>query len=55
MPTDAIMATIGICAIFLVFATALGWADRSTSRWLRDRDTAGETATGKKPPYQEAA
>ena len=54
MPADSIVVAIGVCLMFLVFATVLAWADHATSQWLRDR-AAKETATGKQPPRQEAA
>jgi hypothetical protein len=31
MPTDALLVTIIVVAIFVVFAGALAWADRQTS------------------------
>jgi hypothetical protein len=55
MPTDSILVVTLVCIMFLVFAAALAWADHSTSRWLRDRAAAKETATDKRPPYQKAA
>ena len=55
MPTDSILVAIGICTVFLVFATALAWADRTTTQWLRDRAAAAETATRNQAPYREAA
>ncbi len=31
MPTDALLVTIAVVAIFVAFAAALAWADRQTS------------------------
>lgn len=31
MPTDALLVTIAVVAVFIVFAGALAWADRQTS------------------------
>lgn len=38
MPTDALLVTIIVVAIFVVFAGALAWADRQTSTGLLDTD-----------------
>ncbi|WP_258769588.1 MULTISPECIES: hypothetical protein [Bradyrhizobium] len=31
MPTDALLVTIAVVAVFVGFAVALAWADRQTS------------------------
>lgn len=31
MPTDALLMTVAVVAVFVVFAGALAWADRQTS------------------------
>lgn len=31
MPTDAVLMSVVVIAIFVVFAAALAWADRQTS------------------------
>lgn len=38
MPTDALLVTIIVVAIFVVFAAALAWADRQTSTGRLDTD-----------------
>lgn len=38
MPTDALLVTIIVVAIFVVFAGALAWADRQTSGRRLDSD-----------------
>ena len=38
MPTDALLVTIIVVAIFVVFAAALAWADRQTSAGRLDSD-----------------
>jgi hypothetical protein len=39
MPTDALLVTITVVAIFVAFAAALAWADRQTSTGRLDSDT----------------
>ena len=36
MPLDAVVLSIAICLVFLTFAVVLAWADRTTSRFLRE-------------------
>jgi len=38
MPTDALLVTIVVVAIFVTFAGALAWADRQTSAGRLDPD-----------------
>lgn len=38
MPTDALLVTIIVVAIFVIFAGALAWADRQTSTGRLDTD-----------------
>lgn len=44
MPTNSILVAIGVCVMFLVLATALAWADHTTSKWLSNRATKRATA-----------
>ncbi len=39
MPTDALLVTIVVVAVFVAFAGALAWADRQTSAGRLDRDS----------------
>ncbi|WP_283816398.1 hypothetical protein [Bradyrhizobium liaoningense] len=39
MPTDAVLMTIVVVAIFVGFAAALAWADRQTSAGRFDPDS----------------
>jgi hypothetical protein len=36
MPTDALLVTIAVVAVFVTFAAALAWADRQTSAGRSD-------------------
>ncbi|SFP68514.1 hypothetical protein SAMN05216330_109120 [Bradyrhizobium sp. Ghvi] len=38
MPTDALLVTIAVMTMFVVFAAALAWADRQTSGSRLDSD-----------------
>lgn len=38
MPTDALLVTIAVVAVFVVFAGVLAWADRQTSAGRLDSD-----------------
>ena len=38
MPLDVILVSIAICLMFLTFAVVLAWSDRTTSRYLRERN-----------------
>jgi hypothetical protein len=38
MPTDALLVTIAVVTMFVVFAAALAWADRQTSGARLDSD-----------------
>ncbi|QAU38401.1 hypothetical protein X265_12485 [Bradyrhizobium guangdongense] len=38
MPTDALLVTIAVVTMFVVFAAALAWADRQTSGVRLDSD-----------------
>jgi len=38
MPTDALLVTIAVLAVFVAFAVALAWADRQTSAGRPDSD-----------------
>ena len=49
MPTDSILVAIGVCVMFLVLATALAWADHTTSKWLSNRATKRATAETESP------
>jgi len=55
MPTDSLMVAIGVCVMFLVFATALAWADHATSQWLRSKAAAKQVTADAEPPYHKAA
>jgi hypothetical protein len=55
MPTDSILVAIGVCLMFLVFATALAWADHTTSRWVGDRAANRQNGTRKDSSYRDAA
>jgi hypothetical protein len=39
MPADALLVTIVVVAIFVVFAAVLAWADRQTSAGRLNPDT----------------
>lgn len=36
MPTDALLLTIAVVAVFVAFAAVLAWADRQTSQLKSD-------------------
>jgi hypothetical protein len=55
MPTDSLLVAIGVCVMFLVFATAVAWADHATSQWLRNKAVAKQATIDTKPPYHKAA
>ena len=55
MPTDSLMVAIGVCVIFLVFATALAWADHATSQWLRNKAAAKQATADTDSSYHKAA
>ncbi len=38
MPTDALLVTMAVVIVFVVFAAALAWADRQTSVGRPDSD-----------------
>ena len=38
MPTDALLVTIAVVAMFVTFGVALAWADRQTSTIRHDSD-----------------
>lgn len=38
MPTDALLVSVVVVAIFVAFAVALAWADRQTSAGRLDSD-----------------
>ncbi|WP_256380026.1 MULTISPECIES: hypothetical protein [Bradyrhizobium] len=38
MPTDALLVTIAVVAVFAVFSAALAWADRQASTARPDSD-----------------
>jgi hypothetical protein len=38
MPTDALLVTMAVVAVFVAFASALAWADRQTSANRLDSD-----------------
>ena len=44
MPIDSLLLAIAVCIMFLTFAVVLAWADRSTTRWLRERAVADKAA-----------
>jgi antibiotic biosynthesis monooxygenase (ABM) superfamily enzyme len=50
MPTEAIVLSIGVCVVFLLFAFAVAWADHSVSQWLRDKASAEQAV---KPHHHE--
>ena len=39
MPTDALLVTMAVVAVFVAFAWALAWADRQTSARRLGSDT----------------
>lgn len=39
MPTDALLVTVVVVAVFVAFAGALAWADRQTSAGRLDPDS----------------
>jgi hypothetical protein len=43
MPADAILLSIVVCVVFLLFAFALAWADHTVSQWIRDKASAQQT------------
>jgi hypothetical protein len=55
MPTDSILVVIGVCVMFLVFATALVWADHTTTRWVGDRTPAKQKGVSKDSSYYRDA
>jgi hypothetical protein len=55
MPTDSLLVAICACVMFLVFATAIAWADHTTTQWLSNRAAATPPTTGTEPAYHEAA
>jgi hypothetical protein len=55
MPTDSLLVAISVCIMFLTFATALAWADRTTSQWLRNRSAAKQATADTKSTYRKAA
>jgi hypothetical protein len=56
MPVDSLLVSIGVCAMFLIFAFAVAWADHmTTSQWLRSRAATKQATTDTEPPYRKAA
>jgi hypothetical protein len=55
MPTDSLLVAISVCVMFLAFATALAWADHTTSQWLRNRSAAKQATAGTNPSHRKAA
>lgn len=45
MPTDSLLVSLAIIAMFLIFAAALAWADRQSGLARRERDLAQQRAT----------
>ncbi|MGY4622822.1 hypothetical protein [Bradyrhizobium sp. USDA 4486] len=44
MPTDALLMTIVVIAIFVAFAAALAWADRQTSAGRLARESRRQSS-----------
>jgi hypothetical protein len=55
MPTDSILVVIGVCAMFLLFAFVLAWADHTTSRWLSERAAAKKVTADAPSSFRDAA
>jgi hypothetical protein len=55
MPADSLLVSIGVCAMFLIFAFAVAWADHTTGQWLRSRAAAKQATADTEPPYRKAA
>ena len=55
MPVDSLLVSIGVCAMFLIFAFAVAWADHTTSQWLRSRAATKQATTDTEPPYRKVA
>ena len=55
MPTDSLLVAIGVCAMFLLFAFVLAWADHTTSRWLSDRTARRQTENHVQTDHRKAA
>lgn len=55
MPTDSLLVAIGVCAMFLLFAFVLAWADHTTSRWLSDRAARRQTGNHEQADHRKAA
>jgi hypothetical protein len=55
MPTESILVSIGVCAVFLVFAFVLAWADHTTSQWIFNKVNAKQEPEPAQKPDREAA
>ena len=55
MPTDSLLVAIGVCAMFLLFAFVLAWADHTTTRWLSDRAARRQTGSHEQTDHRKAA
>lgn len=55
MPTDSLLVAIAICAMFLIFAAALAWADRQSRLARRERELAQQRATTSSSSAKRAA
>lgn len=55
MPTDSLLAAIDVCAMFLLFAFVLAWADHTTSQWISNRVAARQTTGDEEPAHRKAA
>ena len=50
MPTDALLLSLAICAVFALFAVILAWTDYSTTTWQKK-----QTAELPSEPSKKAA
>jgi hypothetical protein len=48
MPIDALLLSLAVCGVFLIFAAVLAWIDYRTTHWQRSRASEKHTvsATG---------
>jgi hypothetical protein len=54
MPIDALLLSLAVCGVFLIFAAVLAWIDHRTTRW-QHRASEKHTVAATEPTRRKAA
>ena len=54
MPTDALIVSVAVTGIFVLFGAVVAWIDYSTTAWRRSQDAAKPTMVAR-PEHKQAA